>query len=239
VILNQAALVTGGARRIGRAIALFLAEKGFDIALHYRSSEKEAKKVARIIEKKGNQCRLFYSNLNNMKEVISLIPSVIDQLPNLSLLVNNASIFSRANFMNTDQDLFDHHFNINFKAPFFLSQNFARHCKYGQIINILDTKISKALNEYFVYTLSKKTLFEFTKMTAKGLGPRIRINAIAPGLIFPSSGMSEKRFKEMGKWIPLQRTGSPQAVVSAIDFLLNNTYVTGECIFVDGGEHLK
>ncbi len=237
--MDQAVLVTGGAKRIGREIALFLAEKGYDIALHFGSSEKEAKEVSGLVAEKGRRCRLFQCDLGDMKAVSSLIPDVRRSFPDLSLLVNNASIFKRARFMETDFDLFDRHFNINFKTPFFLSRDFARLCKTGQIINILDTKISKTLIEYFVYTLSKKALFEFTKMAAKELGPHIRVNGIAPGLILPASDMREKDFEKMGDHIPLQKTGNPQAIIQAVDFLIGNDFVTGETIFVDGGEHLK
>ncbi|MCJ7812481.1 SDR family oxidoreductase, partial [bacterium] len=221
------------------AIALFLSEKGYDIALHYGSSGKEAREVSALVEEKRRRCRLFQCDLGDMKAVSNLIPEVHRSFPDLSLLVNNASIFKRARFMETDLDLYDRHLNINLKTPFFLSQDFARVCKTGQIINILDTKISKTLIEYFVYALSKKALFEFTKMAAKELGPRIRVNGIAPGLILPASGMHKKDFEKMGDHIPLQKTGDPQAVVRAVDFFIENAFVTGETIFVDGGEHLK
>jgi len=237
--VKGAALITGGARRIGRAIVLSLAEKGFDVALHYRSSRSEAEEVAEAIKKIGRQCHLFRCDLNDMKDVSSLIPQVFKRFPDCNLLINNASIFKRARFTETDEPLFDRHFNINFKAPFFLSSDFAKHCSEGQIINILDTKVSRALIEYFVYTLTKKALSEFTRMAAKELGPRIRVNGICPGLILPSSELSEEDFQELGGRIPLQRTGSPESVVSAIHFLLDNTFITGETIFVDGGEHLK
>lgn len=141
--------------------------------------------------------------------------------------------------METDPDLFDRHMQINFKTPFFLSQDFARICKKGLIINMLDTKIHKTLIEYFVYTLSKKVLFEFTQMAAKELGPDIRVNGIAPGLILPAAGMSEKEFEEMGERIPLKQTGSPQDIVQAVGFFMENDFISGEVISVDGGEHLK
>lgn len=237
--VKSTALVTGGAKRIGRAIVLSLAEKGFDVALHYSSSRSEAEEVAEAIKKIGRQCHLFRCDLNDMKDVSSLIPQVFKRFPDCRLLVNNASVFGRARFTETDEALFDHHFNVNFKAPFFLSRDFAEHCKEGQIINILDTKVSCILIDYFAYTLTKKALLEFTKMAAKELGPRIRVNGICPGLILPSSELSEEDFQELGGRIPLRRTGSPESVVSAIHFLIDNTFITGETIFVDGGEHLK
>lgn len=237
--MAQAALVTGGAKRIGREIVLFLADKGYDIALHYESSEKEAKEVCAFVEKKGRRCGLFQCDLGDMKAVSKLIPEITKTFPDLSLLVNSASIFKRARFMETDPDLFDRYVQINFKTPFFLSQDFARICKKGLIINILDTKIHKTLIQYFIYTLSKKALFEFTRMAAKELGPDIRVNGIAPGLILPAAGMGKKEFEEMGEHIPLKRTGDPQDIARAVEFFIGNPFVTGEVISVDGGEHLK
>jgi len=237
--MKGTALVTGGARRIGRAIALALADNGFNIALHYSSSPVEAEKTAGEIEKKGALCHLFCADFNKMDEVSSLIPSVFERFPDCNLLINNASIFQRARLMNTDEDLFNHHFNINFKTPFFLSRDFTQHASKGHIINILDTKISKNLIEYFVYTLTKKALYEFTLMAAKELGPKIRVNGVSPGLILPSSRQSREDFERMGSKIPLQRTGNTDGVVSAVLFLIENDFITGEVIFVDGGEHLK
>jgi NAD(P)-dependent dehydrogenase (short-subunit alcohol dehydrogenase family) len=237
--MNQAALVTGGARRIGREIVLALADQGYHIALHYGSSQKEAEKVAELVCQKGVQCHLFQCDLNDMDAVTQLVPRVFDCYPGCNLLINNASIFHRSHMMETDSDLFDRHFMVNLKAPFFLSQSFARNCKKGHIINMLDTKISRNLPAYFVYNLSKKTLFEFTKLAARDLGPDIRVNGISPGLILPSSEMSRQEFEELGNRIPLQMTGNPEEIITALYFLMENNFITGETIFVDGGEHLK
>jgi len=237
--MKGTALITGGAKRIGRAIALGLADEGFNIALHYSSSPKEAEKTAGEIEGKGVLCHLFRADFNKMDEVFSLIPFVFEKFPDCNLLINNVSIFQRARLMNTDEELFDRHFNINLKTPFFLSRDFAQHSSKGHIINILDTKISKILVEYFVYTLTKKTLYEFTLMAAKELGPKIRVNGVSPGLILPSSEQRKEDFEKMGSRIPLQRTGDPDAVVSAVCFLIESEFITGEVIFVDGGEHLE
>ena len=237
--MKGTALVTGSAKRIGRVIALSLAEKGYNVAIQYRSSRKDAEAVAREIEKKGRQSHPFVCDFNDMDDVATLIPRVFQRFPDCNLLINNASIFKRARMMETDQELFDKHFNANFKTPFFLSRDFASLCSKGHIINILDTKISGILIEYFVYTLTKKALYEFTKMAAKELGPAIRVNGVCPGLILPSAYRKKEDFEKMGKRIPLKRTGNPESIVSAIHFLVDNTFITGECIFVDGGEHLK
>lgn len=237
--MRGTAFVTGGAKRIGRVIAFDLADKGFHIALHYRNSEREADEVAKKIQCSGRKCHLFHCDFNDMDAVTALIPRVFDRFPDCNLLINNSSVFERARLMDTDVRLFDRQFNTNFKAPFFLSRDFARLCSEGQIINILDTKISSPHIEYFVYSLTKKTLFEFTRMAAKELGPSIRVNSISPGLILPSKYRNKEDFKQMEKKIPLKKTGEPKNLISAVNFLIDNDFITGECIFVDGGEHLK
>ena len=237
--MKGTALVTGGARRIGRAIALSLVEEGYNVAIQYRSSRKYAEDVVREMENKGREAHAFACDFDDMEDVATLMPRVFQRFPDCNLLINNASLFEKARMMETDQALFDKHFNTNFKTPFFLSRDFAKQCTRGHIINILDTKISGILIEYFVYTLTKKALYEFTKMAAKELGPTIRVNGVCPGLILPSAHRKKEDFEKMGKRIPLKRTGNPESIVSAIHFLIDNTFITGECIFVDGGEHLK
>ena len=236
--MNDVAIVTGGAKRIGRTIALMLARRGYDIILHYNASIDEAERTAKEIEASGRRCFLLSANFDDMTQVLTFIPNAFQISNNCHLLVNSASIFDRARLLETDEDLFDRHFNINFKTPFFLSRDFARLYKQGQIINVLDTKISKNMISYFVYTLTKKALFEFTKMAAKELAPNIRVNGIGPGLILPPPGQDESYLDEKSKSIPLKRKGDLESIGSAISFLIDNHYITGECIFIDGGEHL-
>lgn len=236
--VSGAALITGGAHRIGKACALFLSKKQYKIALHYNHSKEAAEDVGHIIKSNGGECSLFPCDLSNSAAVAAVIPEVFKVFPDCRLLINNASIFERINFLETDEATFDRYFNINFKAPFFLSQHFARQCKEGHIINLLDTKIVRSHSHYFIYLLTKKILFEFTKMAAVELGPGIRVNGICPGLILPSSGAREEAFQRMAAKIPLQNAGNIDSITSALGFLLENSFVTGECIFVDGGEHL-
>lgn len=237
--MKTTAIVTGGAKRIGRSIAIALAKKGYDIVLHYNISLTEAEEVAKEIEKAGKRCRLLSCDFNDMEQVALFIPKAFELFSNCNLLINSASIFERARLMDTNQELFDRHFNINLKTPLFLSRYFANYAKTGQIINILDTKVSRTLIEYFAYTLTKKALLEFTKMAAKELAPNIRVNGVCPGLILPPPGKDEEYLNKLSKNIPLQRKGNLESVVSAISFLIDNPFITGEYIFVDGGEHLK
>ncbi len=236
---NKSALITGGAKRIGKDIAVYLAENGFDIALHYNTSKAEAEEVSKEIKSKGQNCILFQCNLSNIKDALSLIEKVKQSFSSLSLLINNASIFEKRSFLETDIDFFDSTFNTNFKAPFFLSQGFAKNFKSGHIINLLDTNITRDRTKYFIYNLSKKMLSEFTKMSAAELAPDIRVNAIAPGPILPPSNDGKEYLEREMNSVPLKRWGTISEILQSIDFLLKNEYLTGQCIFVDGGEHLK
>ena len=233
-----AALVTGGARRIGAAIARALAQDGYDVALHYFTSTEPAERVAGEIEALGRRCRLFRCDLNDHRETSALIPAVREQFAGLDVLVNNASIFERGTLQGTGHDLFERHFNVNFKAPFFLIQAFAEGCAEGQVINILDTRVSRSDPDHAAYTLSKKTLLELTRMAARELGPDIRVNGVSPGMILPPPGGVVDELERRSAAIPLKRIGDTDNLVAAVRFLLNNPFVTGECIYVDGGEHL-
>ncbi len=233
-----AALVTGGARRIGAAIALALARDGYDVALHYLASTESAARTEREIQGLGRQCRLFRCDLNDHQETAALIPSVREHFSHLDVLINNASIFERGTLQETSRDLFERHFNINFKAPFFLTQAFAEGCAHGQIINILDTRVSRSDPHHAAYTLSKKALLDLTQMAAREMGPAIRVNSVSPGMILPPPGGVVDDLERRSAALPLKRIGDTANLVAAVRFLLDNPFVTGECIYVDGGEHL-
>ena len=236
--MSSAALITGAGHRIGRAIAIGLAREGYDIALHYNSSLEKAKEVQNIISNLGRDCELFSCNFNNIEKISGFIDSVLKRLPGCNVLINNASIFKSASFLETNTELFNAHFNINFKAPFFLSQDFARRIETGQIINILDSKITRSLIPYFAYSLSKKMLHEFTLMAAKALGPGIRVNGVAPGHILPPQGQDREYPERLSKKTPLQYPGDPDDIVEAVLFLIKHSYITGQCLYVDAGEHI-
>ncbi len=233
-----AALVTGGGRRIGAAVARALAEDGYDVALHYFTSAEPAERVAAEVEALGRRCRLFRCDLNDHREMSALVPAVREHFAGLNVLVNNASIFERGTLRETGRDLFERHFNINLKAPFFLIQAFAESCAAGQVINILDTRVSRSDPHHAAYTLSKKTLLELTKMAARELGPAIRVNGVSPGMILPPPGGVVDELERRSHALPLKRIGDTDNLVAAVRFLLNNPFVTGESIHVDGGEHL-
>ena len=235
---EKSALVTGGAQRIGKSIVFALSAMGYDIALHYNHSRERAEEIAEQIRLDGGRCELFQADLFRADELSRVMENVFEKFPGLSLLVNNASVFERSTLLETEEELFERQMNINFKAPLFLSRNFARVCREGHIINILDAKIAHNKFNYFAYTLSKKALAEFTKMAALELAPRIRVNGIGPGPILPPPMENDDYLDKLVKNIPLQRRGNPELITHSLRFLLENDYITGQVLYVDGGDHL-
>lgn len=233
------ALITGAAKRIGREIAISLAREGYNIALHYRNSFEEADKTLQEIKDIGVDCKIYQADLTVKEELLSLISTVFADYKDLNVLVNCASLFQRSPMQETSYDLFSEMQNINFKAPFFLSRDFSNICRRGNIINILDTNISTSQYVYSAYLLGKKALAEFTRMAAKELAPFFRVNGICPGLILPSEKENEEYIKSLSRKIPLGNIGKPEHISHTVDFLLNNNFITGQIIFVDGGENLK
>ena len=236
--MKGTALITGGARRIGRAIALGLAGQGYKIALHYRSSRPDAEQLAEELRDMGCDCQLFQADLENREQVKNLIPKILNQFSDCNVLINNASVFQKVDFKGTNEKMLDRFFQIHVTAPYFLMQAFAQHCGSGHIVNMLDAKVAKIPINYFPYILSKKGLTELTLMAAKALGPGIQVNGIAPGIILPSIESNEEDIKQMSKKVPLQRQGDIDDVVRVLIVLLESPYITGQIVYVDGGEHL-
>ena len=235
---KKAALITGGAQRIGQGITFKLSSLGYKIALHYNRSKNEAQRTAAEIKHRGGTCQLFQCDLEDGNATQQLIERVQKSFPNLNLLINNASIFEPSGLTKESIQHLNRHFAINFFAPYILTCSFAALCKKGHIINILDTNIVKNKTAHTTYLLSKKSLYELTKLAAVSLAPHIRVNAIAPGLIFPPEGKGGWYLQQRAKSIPLKRKGSLPAITQAVQFLIENDYLTGQTIFVAGGEHL-
>ena len=232
---SKIAIVTGGARRIGRAFALQAAVQGYDVALHYNSSIAEAKEAAAEIESKGVRCALIEKNLSDFNAVQALIPEVKQKLGAPTLLINNASPFEPNKLATTEPEKFDRDFLVHVKAPYFLMQAFAADGAKGHVINIVDGAVMRFATDYFTYLLSKKTLLELTKRAARELAPAVRVNAIAPGIILKAEGWDDPTFELMARQNPLMRHGTVDDLVMALDYLMRNEQVTGECLYVDGG----
>jgi pteridine reductase len=236
--MKKAALITGGAVRIGRALTLALAERGFDIALHCRRSEREAVRLAGVVRRTGADCEVFGCDLADAAAVAELIPAVRLRFPGCRLLVNNASLFERGTLLETRPEDWRRIMDVNLEAPVFLTRDFARVFGRGHVVNLCDAKAAGPYSSHFAYGLSKKMLLEFTRMSAVALGPAVRVNAVAPGMILPSAEFGEKDLDRLSRGIPAGRKGSPADVVSAVLFLEDSAYVTGQCVYADGGMHL-
>lgn len=228
---NKAALVTGAADRIGRALALSLASRGYDIALHYNTSGEKAEKARGEIESFGVKCGLFQADLSNAGEVAELIDKAFAWNGRIRVLVNNASTFRRSNILATDWGFLEMNFRVNFFAPFMLSCGFAEKARKGVIVNILDSRISSDSTSYAAYMLSKKSLANFTCMAAKEFGGRIRVNAVAPGVILADKNPEMKSRK-------MKVEGSVEDVVSAVNHLVDKPHITGEILYVGCGKGL-
>jgi NAD(P)-dependent dehydrogenase (short-subunit alcohol dehydrogenase family) len=226
--MSKVALVTGGGKRLGRAICLSLAERGYDIAVHYNHSDKEARETSEAVKKSGRNSAIFKSDLSDWRASRDLVRSVVKTFPSCSVLVNSASVFEDVGFPDVTEEQFDRDFNVNFKSPFFLSQQFSKESRAGHIINLLDTRVSQI----------ETALKDFTLMAAKALGPEIRVNAICPGPILPPPGKDESYLEKISGDTPLGVPGKPEYIVTALNYILDNPYVTGECLYVDGGQHL-
>ena len=238
IVRRGTALVTGGAVRLGKALAMSLAQRGFHIALHFNSSCEAALETREAIRATGVECDLFPFDLHAEVEMAPLLAAVRERFSDLAVLVNSASAYDAAPILQTDRGLFERQFKINFQAPFFLTQAFARSVETGCVVNILDNKIFFHQYHYAAYLLSKKTLAEFTQLAALELAPRIRVNGICPGVILPAESRTADYVNWRVRGIPLHRQGGTQNICHALHYLLENDFVTGQILTVDGGESL-
>jgi len=238
--MKETAIITGASKRIGRAIAEHLAINGWGVIVHYNNSDKEANDLVSNFKQKypDQYFASVQANLSNEKEIGKLIPKVISESGGCQLLINNASVFNSAYILETSNELFEKQLDVNLKAPFILMRDFALHCKTGNIINFVDTRISVNKTNYAAYSLSKKGLWDLTKMAALEFAPDIRVNAIAPGVTLPPQDEDETYLSKLAEKIPMKRPGGIEPILKSIDFILENSYLTGQLLFADGGENL-
>lgn len=234
-----AALVTGGAKRIGRAICLELAVAGFDIAVHHHTSHDEAAGLVREIEGLGRKAVALSADLRDVVATHELVGQAAEALGPLAVLVNNASVFEDDRLDTITGDSWDAHLDTNLRAPVLLAQVFARQAPEGSaIVNILDQRVLKPDPRFFSYALSKAALWHATRTMAQALAPRIRVNGVGPGPTLPSVHQTDEDFAAEAAAVPLQRAGSPEAVAATVRWLVDAGLVTGQMIAVDGGQHL-
>jgi NAD(P)-dependent dehydrogenase (short-subunit alcohol dehydrogenase family) len=233
------ALVTGGARRIGRAIVEDLAANGFDIALHYHGSRVEADEVSALAHSSGANVSLFEADLSQSDAAQNLFASVLEVVPAVDLLVNNASVFEDDDISNFDDASFDRHFAIHVKAPSFLAQSFAaQSLDAGLIVNIIDQRVWNLTPNFYSYTLSKAALWSATQTMARALAPCVRVNAIGPGPTLRNTRQSVEDFAKQIDGLILKRGPELSEFGATIRYLWSAKSVTGQMIALDGGQHL-
>jgi len=236
---GKTALITGGARRIGAATALALAEAGVHLAIHYRASEADAARLSDQVRAHGVRCALVRADLAQSGEVAALIGKAVDAAGPLDILICNASIFPEATLREAAEENVWENVRINALAPMRLGLDFVAQGREGCIVNFLDTMVVDYDRKHVPYHLSKRMLYSITRMMALECAPKVRVNAVAPGLILPPEGKDEDYLAGLAHSNPLQRYGDARAVAEAVLFLLRAAFVTGQVIFVDGGRHLR
>ncbi|UVK37965.1 SDR family oxidoreductase [Mesorhizobium sp. AR10] len=242
--MNEAAgtaLVTGGARRIGKAIVEDLAAHGFAVAIHANKSLAEAEVLAARIRDAGGRAAAIAADLTDMDAVGDLVGRAEATLGPIRLLVNNASLFVDDSILDFDWQAWDRHFAVHVKAPALLAQNFARALPEGQeglIVNIIDQRVWRPTPRYFSYALSKSALWRATEMMAQGLGPRIRVNAIGPGPTLKNARQDDHDFAAQVDGLILKRGPQLSEFGATIRYLWAAHSITGQMIALDGGQHL-
>ncbi len=238
---RRAALVTGAAKRIGRAIALDLAAHGWDVAVHYHSSEADALDAVRAVEALGRRATALKADLGREAETGTLVGRAVAALGPLTLLVNNASTFESDGWNTVDRASWDLHVETNLRAPFVLTQAFARQLPdgdEGNVINLLDQRVWNPTPAFMSYTVSKLGLWGLTQTLALALAPRIRVNGIGPGPAMPNIRQTQAHFDEQCASMPLKRGTTPEEICRTLRFILDAPAMTGQMIALDGGQHL-
>lgn len=244
------ALVTGAARRLGRAMALALAEDGWDVAVHYAGSEAEAEVTAEEIRATGRRAATFRADLLDEAQIAGLVPRVEAALGSPALLVNNASVFEYDTLSSATRASWDRHLMSNLRAPFVLTQAVAERAPapapdargepvaQAQVVNMIDQRVLKPTPEFMSYSIAKAGLWWFTRTAAQALAPRLRVNAIGPGPTLRGARQSEAHFEGQRASTILQRGADEEGIVRALRYFLSSPSVTGQLICVDGGQHL-
>ena len=239
---NKNLLITGAATRVGKAIALHFAERGWNIALHYFRSSSKAKKLKKIIEQNLVKVVLIKADLKNPKQVEKVIPLARKKLGTIDCLINNAALFEKDDIANFTTKSWNDHLNINLLAPTILTKQFAKQASkktVTNIINIIDQRIFNLTPFFMSYTISKSGLQTLTKTMAMRLGPNIKVNAIAPGPTIKSKRQTDRHFRNQVRSTLLKKSVRLEDICDTIEFLINNNSVTGQIIAVDSGQNLS
>jgi pteridine reductase len=233
------ALVTGAAHRLGHAFAISLARLGFAIGLHYHNSSEEAQATAEEIRTLGVPVKIFQGDLTDISQIEALFIDVDAMGSPLKVLVNSAAVMDYGNLKTCSATEFDSIMDLNLRAPFLCAQSAATRMKPGGlIVNVSDVGAQKTWTGYPVYVVSKAGLESLTRVLARTYAPSVRVNAIAPGLVYPSSNINLDDWQRLVDRIPLRRSAKPEEITGVLEFLLKNEYITGQTIIVDGGYSL-
>jgi NAD(P)-dependent dehydrogenase (short-subunit alcohol dehydrogenase family) len=236
-----AALITGGARRIGRALAAAAADAGFDVAIHVRSVDDDAETAAAEVRARGRKSAILACDLRKESATVALVGEAEAELGPVTLLVNNASVFEEDAFSDMNRASWDAHMETNLRAPLVLAQAFARRLpadREGLIVNVLDQRVLHPTPEFFSYSLSKAALWDATRMLAQALAPRVRVNGIGPGPTLASTYQDQAAFDAEAAATLLGRSVPPAQIGLALRYLIDAASVTGQMIAVDSGQHL-
>ncbi len=237
---GKVALVTGAGKRIGRAIAIALAEEGVNIVAHDRRAlEPETNKVCDEVVGCGSRSWKVIADLEQPEEYGTLVERAMQAAGSLDILINNASMFLPGKLADMTFEELTRYMHVNAWTPFFLIRDFARRAGAGKVVNLLDTKIIGYDREHAPYILSKQMLTSLTRMSALEFAPTVTVNAVAPGLILPPAGKDDDYLDRLARRLPLQRHGNPDDIARAVVYLLSSDFVTGQVIYVDGGRHLR
>ncbi len=228
------AIVTGGAVRIGKALACHLAKEGWSLAIHYNTSSPEP--VLNQAQKLGVACKAYQGNLMDLDFAGQFIDRVCKDFSDVELLINCAANFIQENVENTSTKTIVDTLQLNLMSPFLLMRDYKKRINRGMIINILDERIGKNIPTFAAYSVSKVGLAHVTSLAAIEWGETVRVNGIAPGLILPPAGQSEDYLTRNAKNIPTKTHGNLEDLVQGLDYLLRSPFVNGEVLFIDGGE---
>jgi len=234
-------LVTGAAKRLGRAIALDLAAAGWNVAVHYHGSEDDADSAVQQARAFGVEATALKCDLSKESETAALVGRAAKEIGPLTALINSASLFENDDWQSASRKTWDDHIETNLRAPMVLSQTFAKQLPadaQGNIINIVDQRVLKPTPQFLSYSLSKAGLYWLTTTMAQGMGPRIRVNAVGPGPTLKNPRQSVADFDRQRDATILQRGADPTDICAAVRYLLTAEAVTGQMLAVDGGQHL-